>query len=402
MNNRTKARKSADFDIIIVGAGVAGKTLSLLLPESCRIALIDRADQKTLAKAAQDVRTTALSYGSARIFGQIGVWDKFAAHSEPITDIRITDGASPLFLHFAAEEVSDDAMGYIIENHDMHRILLAEIEKRRNISLLAPAAIENMARGENGVEIALLNGGAISGKLLIGADGRRSKIREFAGIGDKSWKYGQTAVVASLFHENPHQGVAFESFLAAGPLALLPMRDFKGRHGSSLVWSESTERAADLLALSDAEFCALLQHRFGGGLGAFELRCARQAYPLDFIHADNYIADGIVLIADAAHGIHPIAGQGLNLGLRDVEGAAQTIAEIARLGLAFSDETMWREYEKSRRFDVTSMIAATDWLNRLFQVEASPIAPLRKLGIGITHKIPKLRRAFMRRAMGDF
>jgi 2-octaprenyl-6-methoxyphenol hydroxylase len=390
-------------DIAIIGGGIAGKTSALLLAQSgFKITIIDRENPEKFKDPNFDGRTTALSFGSKKILEKINVWSKLAKSACPILDIRVTDGNSPLPLHFDHSEVGAEPMGHIIDNYVLRRVLYDAVEAQKNIQLCAPVNIQNLTRDELGVTIALENGDEIRASLLIGADGRKSMVRDWAGIAVKRWDYSHTAIVASLTHDKPHDNVAFERFLATGPLALLPMYDFKGKPASSLVWSESPETAKGLLEVEDDIFCALLKDRFGDWLGDFELIGKRYAFPLDFTHADYYVAERVALIGDAAHGIHPIAGQGLNLGLRDCDQLALHLAKGRDLGLDPGNYLWLKKYDKARRADVTSMCAVTDGLNRLFQVESAPISSLRKLGIGLVNKVLPLRHSFIRRAMGDF
>jgi 2-octaprenyl-6-methoxyphenol hydroxylase len=342
-----------------------------------------------------------------------------AAAAAPIIDIRISDGrlgalrqggSSALHLHFASGDVAeeDDArpLGYIVENTAIKRASLDRARAVKNVDLRAPADIAELQRRPGGVTARLSDGSTIRARLVVAADGRRSATREAAGIKIMEIDYRQTAIVATVAHDLPHGGVAHEHFLPSGPFALLPMTDVKDDagqvvHRSSLVWTEKRELVAAMMALDEEAFALELQRRFGNSLGRLSLWGGRRwSYPLTLLHAERYIDTRLALIGDAAHGIHPIAGQGLNLGLRDVAALAECIVDARRLGLDVGSMTVLERYQRWRRLDTMALIAATDSLNRLFSNDLPPVRLLRDLGIAAVNRVPPLKRFFMRHAMG--
>lgn len=388
---------------MILGAGPVGATAALLLAnQGFSIGIIDRQDPKTVLKSGFDWRTTALSYGSRAILDQAGIWKNLAGKSEPILEIEVIDGNGPVHLDFGKTETHGAAMGHIVLNLDLRRELFAALQDHKNIELLAPVDVRAMRPDSAKIEIDLSDGKKLSAALLIASDGRGSRARTEWNIPTRQYDYRHHAVIASLTHTKPHHNVAYECFLTSGPLALLPMQDINGKHASSLVWSESPEKAQALMDLSDEEFCGILQDRFGDYLGEFALACDRQKYPLNLIVAKKVYGQRMVLIGDAAHGIHPIAGQGLNLGFRDIEDLSQSLSRAKKLGLDLGGDTVLKNYARGREFDVASMIAATHALNWLFGVDHAAMRGIRGIGLKLVDYIPPLKRAFVKRAMGDF
>jgi 2-octaprenyl-6-methoxyphenol hydroxylase len=284
----------------------------------------------------------------------------------------------------------------MVENDDIKRALLRHVETLPGVALIAGATLRELACDAEGVRARLGDGRRIAAKLAVGADGRDSWVRSNARIAAARWRYKQTAIVCTVAHEKPHRGIAHERFLPAGPFAILPL---KGNR-SSIVWTEREKDAPRLLALSDAEFLSELQRRFGDFLGKVEIVGARWSYPLNLVHADRYAMERLVLAGDAAHGIHPIAGQGMNLGFRDVAALAEVLADARRSGRDIGGLDVLRRYERWRRFDSFTLIAATDSLNRLFSNDLAPIRLARDLGLAAVNNIPPLKRFFMRHAMG--
>ncbi len=403
---RNKSFRADPFDTIIVGGGLVGAVQALLLANAGgTIAIVDRQNPKTIQSAKFDGRTTAISHGSHLILKSAGIWADLSRKSCPINTIYISDGGGPWRMDFDYRMVGNAPMGHIVLNCDLRRALHRAMASHKNISLFAPAEILSVQTDSFRATIDLRAAPkdktqTITAPLLIAADGRRSSLRDMFDIPCRRHDYGQTAVIATVAHELPHQNAAFECFLSDGPLAILPMSAIGGKHCSSLVWSEESERTKILMRLPDGEFCDLLQQKFGGGLGGFALLSPRQAYPLDLVAASRYYAPRMALIGDAAHGIHPIAGQGLNLGLRDAESLSQLWRRQKKLGLDFGSAQMLADYDRGRRSDVFGMIAATHGLNWLFGRTHPFMRGLRGVGLKMVDYCPPLKQAFIRKAMG--
>jgi 2-octaprenyl-6-methoxyphenol hydroxylase len=397
-------------DVAIVGAGLVGSTLALALGGAgFRVALIDREPPGVQTADAYDGRASAIALGSKRVLASLGVWDRLAPDAGPILDIRVSDGPSRLFLHYDHREVSDEALGYIVENRHLRRALAAALAGCPAVARRAGVAVDAIERptGErptgaaaNTADVARLtvsDGSAIAARLVVGADGRGSRVRAAAGIPITAWRYPQTAIVCSVRHDRPHHAVAHERFLPAGPFALLPLRD---PHHASIVWTESETKVGAMLALDDAVLSREMTRRFGDSLGALAIAGARWTWPLGLHHAERYVDARLVLVGDAAHGIHPIAGQGLNLGLRDVAALAEVLVDQRRLGLDIGDALGLERYQRWRRPDNVALLIATDGLNRLFTVDAAPVRLVRDLGLAAVDRLPPLKKLFMRHAMG--
>jgi 2-octaprenyl-6-methoxyphenol hydroxylase len=324
------------------------------------------------------------------------VWSDIARDAEPIREIRVADGDSPFFLHYDHGEIGPDPLGHIVENRVLRRALLARAAALSNLRHLAPARVAAAERRSGGVTATLADGAGIRGNLLIAADGKSSPLRQEAGIRTVEWRYPQTAIVCTVWHERPHLGIAVEHFLPAGPFAILPMTGDR----SSIVWTERAALVPRLMALDAAGFHAELARRFGDFLGRLEVVGPRWSYPLALMHAERYGAERLILVGDAAHVIHPIAGQGLNLGLRDVAVLAELIVDARRLGLDIGTADILARYERWRRFDTMTLAAVTDGLNRLFSNNIPPLAWARGLGLAAINRLPPIRRFFMQHAMG--
>jgi 2-octaprenyl-6-methoxyphenol hydroxylase len=400
------------FDLAIVGAGLNGSLLALAAGRAgLRTALIDRVPLKSLTEAGFDGRTTAIAYTSQRLFAALGVWDDVAGVAEPIRDIRISDAghdgrASPLFLHFDHREATPDArdaapMGWIVENRFLRAALLKRLADCPEIELVSPDEVVDTTRDLDRAELTLKSGRRLPARLVASAEGRFGSMREDAGIGAQSWSYGQTAIVLVAHHARPHRGVAQEKFLPGGPFAILPMTDGPaGEHRSSIVWTERAGLVRRLLELDPPRFAAEFGRRFGDHLGPVEPVGPRWSYPLALVHADRYIDTRLVLVGDAAHGIHPIAGQGYNLGVRDIAALVEVLADSKRLGLDIGATDTLERYAQWRRADNFAMVAATDLLNRLFSNDSKPLRLARGLGLAAVNRVPALRRFFVRHAMG--
>ncbi len=389
-------------DIIIGGGGMVGLTLGLALAKGgLRVVVADPLPRSTVTDAGFDGRVSALAYAAVRMFQALGVWDRLAPDAQPIADILVTDGApgrtpSPFSLHFDADEAGTP-LGHIAENRHIRASLFAEAAATSNLSIVSPASIEDLTADAHGITAALSNGETYTARLAVAADGRDSAMRERMGIGVVGWSYPQIGIVATVEHECPHNGVAYEHFLPAGPFAILPMTGNR----SSLVWTEREALAPRLLKLPEDEFNAEIASRFGNHLGATKAAGPRWSYPLKFHLARGYVKPRFALAGDSAHGIHPIAGQGLNLGLKDAAALAEIVLDAARLGLDFGSVEFLKRYERWRRFDTFTLAAATDALTRLFSNDIAALRAVRDLGLGIVDRIGPARRFFMRHAGGD-
>ncbi|MDD9907564.1 MAG: 2-octaprenyl-6-methoxyphenyl hydroxylase [Rhodospirillaceae bacterium] len=389
-------------DAIVVGGGMAGTTMGLALAKGgLSVAVIERQAPPAFRDPTFDGRTSAIAYGSANVFDGIGVWSQMVPVAQPIWDIRVADGTpwdgpSSLFLHYDHQELGETPLGYILENRDIRDVLLHEASAETRLHLLAPAVVARTERDIGGATVTLEDRRRISARLIVGADGRNSPLRETAGIRETRFDYPQTAIVCTVAHERPHAGVAVELFLPAGPFAMLPMTEQR----SSIVWTEKKDQAQDMLALDDESFHYELHRRFGDWLGEIRVEGPRFVYPLGLMHAERYTDRRLALIGDAAHVIHPIAGQGLNMGIRDVAALAEAVVDAHRLGLDIGDGPVLARYERWRRFDNVFMAATTDALNRLFSNDIGPLRLARDLGLAAINRLPPAKRFFMRHAMG--
>ncbi|MCC9620997.1 2-octaprenyl-6-methoxyphenyl hydroxylase [Thalassospira sp. MA62] len=385
-------------DVVILGGGLNGASMALALAHGgLKVVVIDYADPKTILSANYDGRTCAIAAASKAVLEVAGVWKHIADQAEPILDIHIEDGHSPLFLHYDHREVGDAPMGYIVENLVTRRGLYKAIDENDLVEMIAPAKVTNIARNSGAMEITLADGRVVHAPLAIGAEGRKSMLRDWAGIKIYDWSYNQSAIVCTVKHQEPHNGLAVEHFMPGGPFAILPMTDNR----CSIVWSEKTEQANYLVGLDDQTFLDELHRRFDGYLGDLEVVGPRFCYPLGLQHAYQYTDDRIALIGDAAHGMHPIAGQGLNMGIRDVAALAEILVDARRLGRDIGSADVLAEYEKWRRFDNTVMLAATDLTTRLFSNDIAPLRWARDFGLAVVEKLPPLKKTFMSHAMGN-
>jgi len=359
------------------------------------LALVDRGDLASLARPDRDGRTTAIAAGSMRVLEAIGAWASMAPDAEPILEIRVSDGESLLFLHYDHAELRAGPLGWIVENVTIRRALGERLAALSNVRPIT-GSVAALARDAHGIELALEDGRRIRASLVVAADGKDSGLRRIARIGATEWRYDQTSLVCTVAHERAHRGIAHERFLQAGPFAILPMRGNR----SSIVWTERADLVPALQALDAEAFAAELATRFGDFLGALAIEGRVFAYPLALMHADAYVAARLALVGDAAHAIHPIAGQGLNLGLRDVAALAQSVVDAHRIGLDLGAAEPLARYERWRRFDNALMIAMTDGLNRLFSTGAAPARFARDAGLALVDRVAPVKRALMRHAMG--
>jgi 2-octaprenyl-6-methoxyphenol hydroxylase len=391
-------------DVVIAGGGFAGLALALALRQGLGPAFhITVADPAFAADARVDPRASAIAAAARRMFETLGVWDAVAAVAQPITDMVVTDSKlndvmRPVFLTFAGEIESDRSDGsepfaHMIENAPLNAALAAKA--RAEGIVLRPTTVRRF-RHESRIVAEFGDGAMTSAALLVAADGANSVLREQAGIATHGWNYGQSAIVTTVAHERDHNGRAEEHFLPAGPFAILPLT---GRR-ASLVWTETDTAAARIIALPDDEFHRELEHRFGLHLGELNVVGPRRAYPLRLFIARSFIAERLALVGDAAHVIHPIAGQGLNMGLRDVAALAEAIVDAARLGLDCGSADVLERYQRWRRFDTAAMGLATDGLNRLFSNESDMLRLMRDVGLGLVDRMPALKSFFIREAAG--
>ncbi len=386
-------------DVIIFGGGLVGLALACALDSSGISAIIvDPADPALRKDAAFDGRTSAVSSSSMRMLETIGVTQHLAQAGCPIRTIAVADGLEPGGLHFDAED--DEPLGWMHENRHLRAALQARAEAARNSWLLWKSRVTKVDRGEDGVTVTLEDGRKLIAPLLIAADGRESKTREAAGINVARWRYDHQAIVSVLRHENPHEHVAYEIFYPTGPFALLPMTDDAGGHRSAIVWSVPKQDAAGWLSLSDADFAAEAEAAMGGFLGKVEMLAPRSSFPLGFHHAGQMTALRLALVGDAAHAIHPIAGQGLNLGFRDVAALAQVLVEGARLGLDLGDKQLLDQYQRWRSLDALSVAFATDSLTRIYAVPGKTASAVRRFGMELVGRITPLKNRLMNEARG--
>jgi 2-octaprenyl-6-methoxyphenol hydroxylase len=387
-----------DVELLIAGGGLTG----LLLGVACAgaglvVALVDRQDPTMLLGEGFDGRSSALAYGSRKVLDAIGLWPEIAPDAEAVLEIRVADDNSPLFLHYDHRELGTAVpLGYIVENRVLRRALIERVRSIPNLVFLAPLVVRSVSSSPLSTIAALSDGRQIKARLVAAADGQRSPLRRSAGIRTVEQRYRQAGIVTTARHERPHGGIAVEHFLPSGPFAILPMTGNR----SSIVWTERAELAPRLMELSNGAFAAELAARFGDFLGSVEPVGPRWAYPLALVLAEHYVAPRLALIGEAAHMIHPIAGQGLNLGIRDVAALAELMIDARRLGLDIGDETVLRRYQQWRRFDVLALTAITDGLNRLFSNSLTPVQLARDLGIAAVNRLPPLKRLLMRDAMG--
>jgi 2-octaprenyl-6-methoxyphenol hydroxylase len=386
-------------DVIIFGGGLVGLALASALDSSgVSSIVVDPADPAPRAHGAFDGRTSAVSSSSMRMLQAIGVADHLAEPGCPIWRIAVADGLEPGGLHFDPED--EEPLGFMHENRNLRAALQARAEAGKNIWLMWKSRMASVDRSDAGVAVALEDGRKLHAPLLVAADRRNSPAREAAGINVARGKYDHQAIVSVLRHERPHEHVAYEIFYPGGPFALLPMNDDDGGHRSAIVWSVRNEDAAGWLSLNDEDFAAEAEAAMGGFLGTIAMLAPRSSYPLGFHHAAQTTAQRLALVGDAAHAVHPIAGQGLNLGFRDVASLAEVLVEGARLGLDLGDRQLLDRYQRWRSLDALSVAFATDTLTRIYGVPGKAASAVRRLGMGLVGRISPLRNRLMSEARG--
>ncbi|MCA3455547.1 MAG: UbiH/UbiF/VisC/COQ6 family ubiquinone biosynthesis hydroxylase [Rhodobacter sp.] len=389
-------------DILIVGGGLNGPALALALAQGgLRVTVIDARPAPDRAARGFDGRAYALAIASKRLLTVLGVWPRVANRTQPILQIKASDGlagagAAPFFLTFDAAEIEEGPMGFLLEDRFLYSALHSAMSDTPGITLLSGESVVAQEVTATGAAVTLASGRTLTGHLLAGCDGRGSGTAERAGIRRIGWGYGQTALVTAVAHELPHNGIAHQFFMPEGPLAILPLPG----NFSSIVWTAAEARATAIQALSDSGYLAALRPRFGRFLGDIALAGERFTYPLSLSLATSYVAPRLALVGDAAHGVHPIAGQGLNLGLRDVAALAEVLLLAQRRGEDIGAIDVLERYQRWRRFDATALALGMDTVNRLFSND-NPILRLgRDLGLGLVNAAPALRRGFIRQAAG--
>ncbi|WP_341631406.1 UbiH/UbiF/VisC/COQ6 family ubiquinone biosynthesis hydroxylase [Sphingomonas agri] len=386
-------------DVIIFGGGLVGLALASALDSSGVSAIVvDPADPAPRAEISFDGRTSAVSSSSMRMLETIGVADHLAEPGCPIWRIAVADGLKPGGIHFDPED--GEPLGFMHENRHLRAALHARADAGKNVWLLWKSRVSNIDRGDHGVVVSLEDGRKLSAPLLVAADGRNSKTREAAGINIARWKYNHQAIVSVLRHERAHDHVAYEIFYPGGPFALLPMNDDAAGHRSAIVWSVPNEDAAGWLSLCDEDFASEAEAAMGGFLGKVGMLAPRSSFPLGFHHAAQISAHRLALVGDAAHAIHPIAGQGLNLGFRDVAALAEVLVEGARLGLDLGDRQLLDRYQRWRSLDALSVAFATDTLTRIYGIPGALPSAVRRFGMALVGRISPLRNRLMGEARG--
>ncbi len=400
-NSLISSSMGYDADIVIAGGGLNGTSLALALASAgLSVTLIDPQPVSTRASTDFDGRGYALSIASMRVLKALGVWQTIADQSQPILDIKVTDGRagegpSSLMLAFDHAEIEEGPMGHMIEDRRLRPALLDAVSNA-GIAELNEVSVVDQSPDANGMTVTLSDGRTLRTRLLVGCDGKTSSVAQRAGIKRTGWQYNQTALVCAVEHEKPHNGTAHQFFMPAGPLAILPIVGNR----SSIVWTEETERAAAIQGMDDEAYLDVLRPRFGDFLGEIALAGKRFCYPLELSIAQDFVGERLALVGDAAHAVHPIAGQGLNAGLKDVAALAEVLADAVRRGEDIGRLDVLERYRQWRRFDVMTLAVATDGFNRLFSNDNSFLRTIRDLGLGAANALPGLRRGLIREAAG--
>lgn len=391
-----------DTDIAIVGGGLNGPLLALALAQQgLRVTVIDAQDAAMRADDAFDGRSYAVALTSQRLLAGVGLWEQLAPNAQPMLEIKVSDGRagqgpSPFFMHFDHAEIEEGPMGYMVQDRFLRGALLAAMDEQANITHISGVRVTAQSAVSGAMVLTLDNGAEVRATLVVGADGRASDTATRTGIKRVAWSYNQTALVCAIAHENPHNGIAHQFFMPEGPLAILPLPG----NVSNIVWSETAENAAAFNALCDADYLDMLRPRFGSFLGQISLAGKRWTYPLGLSLTTEMMVDRVALIGDAAHGVHPIAGQGLNAGMRDIAALAEVLVDAQRRGEDIGSAVVLGRYQEWRRFDNTALAMATDAFNRLFSNDNPLLRIGRDIGMGLIGATPHLRRGFMREAAG--
>lgn len=389
---------NTDYDVVIVGAGIVGATLACALAVSkLRIAIIEHELPVPAPSADFDLRVSAITPGSRVILDGVGAWVGIAQQRVcPVEQMHVWDAGGTGAIHFDSADIGEPHLAYIIENNAIRAALIERIRRCSNAELCCPRDVDTVDVADSRVEVRLTDGTQISARVVIGADGPRSRVRQQARIDLTAWGYAQQAIVATVGTEQPHAHTAWQRFLSTGPLAFLPLAD--GR--CSIVWSVDSEQASSLLAQEDAQFLESLATAFGDRLGAVVSTGVRIAFPLQRAHAKRYVDSRIALIGDAAHTVHPLAGQGVNLGLLDAAVLAEVLIDADSAGRDIGSVSVLRRYERWRKGDNLAMLAVTDGLKRLFGNSMEALARVRNLGLDVTDSVRPVKNMFMRRAAG--
>ncbi|WP_370241613.1 FAD-dependent monooxygenase [Pararhodobacter marinus] len=391
-----------DADILIVGGGLNGPALALALAQGgLTVTVIDARPETSRAEETFDGRAYALAIASVRVLQALGLWRGLRDKAQPILGIRASQGhagrgASPLMLGFDAAEIEEGPMGQMLEDRHLYAAFLDAMKADERITLVSGARVVAQETGGGCATVTLEDGRRLTGRVLVGCDGRDSAVAARAGISRWGHDYGQTALVCAIEHERPHDGIAHQFFMPPGPLAILPLPGNR----SSIVWSERRATAEAIQTLDEAGYLDVLKPRFGDFLGEIALAGKRFAYPLRLTVAERFVAERLALVGDAAHGVHPIAGQGLNLGLRDVAALAEVLTLAARRGEDIAAPDVLERYQEWRRFDVARMALGMDAVNTLFSNGNPLLEAVRGLGMGALNALAPLRRHFIREAAG--
>jgi 2-octaprenyl-6-methoxyphenol hydroxylase len=384
-------------DVLVIGGGLVGGTLACGLAQHGMTVLVaEREDPAGWMNNAYDGRACAVALGCQKVLEGLGVWRHVGEDRQPIEDIRIADSNAPLFMHYHRHEAGDEPMGYMVENQVTRRAIQARLGELEHATLLAPVSVADLTRDGHGVTARLADGRRIRARLAVAADGRTSPTRAAAGIQTTGWDYDHGAIVLTVEHELPHEGVAIEHFLPAGPFASLPLTGNR----SSIVWSERRDWIPDLMALPDDRFKAEFMARFGDYFGDVRFVGPRFSYPLSLQFAERYTDTRLALVGDAAHGMHPVAGQGMNYGLRDVAVLVEILVGAHRLGLDPGMPDILRRYARLRQADNLLMLGVTDGIVRLFSNDIAPLRLARTAGLAVVDRMGPLKRFFMQTAMG--
>ncbi|MEO0032845.1 MAG: hypothetical protein RIS94_2603, partial [Pseudomonadota bacterium] len=386
--------QSHTADVLIIGGGLVGMTTAIgLAREGISSVVVDSSDPAAQTAQGFDGRASAISTASWNLYVNLGMGEDLAAKGCPIDSIAVTDGMKPGRIDFrpgADNGEGEAALGRMYANRDLRIAMYAAAAREQAITFLTNARVATRERDAHGVTVTLEDGAVLKGRLLVAAEGRQSPTRDEAGFTPARWDYGHRAIITGLYHEKPHDNVAWEIFYPAGPFALLPLLDDEGRHRSALVWTVAEKDASGVLALPDRAFLSEVEKRMNGIFGKIELASPRSSYPLNFHHTARIVDTRLALVGDAAHGMHPIAGQGLNVGLRDVAALVEVLADGMRLGLDVGDAQLLARYERWRAVDTFMVAGATDVLTRLFGIPGRIPSAIRRLGMAGVQRMPTL------------
>lgn len=393
----TSTHSTDHVSVLVVGGGPVGTTLAgALAQHGIVVGLVDATPPDVYKNASFDGRVFAFSQGSFNVLSALGLGDAFLSMAEPISDIRVSDDHSPFFLQYYEADAGKNPMGYMVPHDRLRRLLYKAVYTRPDIKVWAPEKIVELKQSECCVTARMESGRTITADLCVGADGYRSFVRQSVGIKTLEWSYGQKAVVCNITHEHPHQGIAFEHFIPSGPFACLPLQGLN----SSIVWTQTPRNADSLMNLTADQFNLKMNQAFGPFLGELKVSGKRWSYPLEAMIAKSYVDHRVVLVGDAAHRIHPLAGQGLNLGIRDIAALTEVLVEAGRLGLDLGSRVGLERYQRWRRFDNLVFTGVMEGLNRSFSTTNPVVKGFRNIGLGIINRLPKVKAHLCRHAMG--